>query len=583
MPFYAKLTLVVLLLYVFPARAEIRADGGVSRPQRYVADGEVTELYVDDDGTMMCVSGGSSILRVGKDMKTLWNRPLSGKPSLVFQRQDGVILVATERGRVEAYNSRGERVTDFAMPWNPGKASEKTLSSLLEIGESGEGWIYLCSAGGDFAVFNLNGNLLARWKTPQTPVCPPVLFQGKFVFALEDGSLHAANPSGRAAWNLPAADPALLLTLNRFTQTLALSRKGGGFEVYAAGSVGATGSVGSGEDASGIELIHKLTLPFEIACVLPLVSGGFVLAGTDGRVITLDNEGLPLEDFFLKEGKPSGASTDGIGAVFFTEARGRLSSYSLTGSPLWTTNLTGKPGTPVLSPSARYLAVGGEDWVIQRFEFVRYGRRISPPAPPPQSADPLKVNVSESLYRNGYDFIYFMNRASSADAVKKKESLDICAERFAKGNFGLSLDYIREILRYQAAEPYARQNAKSYPDVQSRALEILGLIGGSENGPFLSAFLGQEQDEFLILAILASMNAHRSDPGEVMRKGILDFVSSRSSMNNRLVAAIVNTLDGLSSYSGRLGEYGKTALMRLANLAPSSMRLRIQNLLKDRP
>jgi hypothetical protein len=576
-PLYAKLIKILLLIFcVFPA-ADLAADDGVSRVQRYVADGEVSGLYVDDDGTMMCVSGGSSILRIGKNLKTVWTRPLSGKPALISRRQDGVILVASETGRIEGYNIFGEKVIEFALPWKTARQEEKAPSSLLAMGETAEGWIYLCTRGGDFAVFSLKGIPLARWKTPQTPACAPVLFQGKIVFALEDGNLCAYSPSGRPTWNIPAASPALQLAVNHFTQTLLLSRKREGFEAYAVQDMEKSGG------GTEIRLVKKTPLPFETAYILPLASGGTVLAGTDGRVITLDAEGLPQEDFFLKEGKPAGASTDAAGALFFTETRGRLSSYSLAGSPLWTTDLTGKPGTPALSPSSRYLAVGCEDWVVQRFEFVQYGRRAASPAAPRPAADPLRVNAVGSVYRGEYDFIYFMDRASSGSAAKKKESLDICAQRIEKGDFGLSLDYISEILRYQAAEPYILQNAKRYPDIQSRALELLGLIGGSGNAPFLSAFLARENDEYLALAVLAAMGSHRSDPGEIMRQGIQNFVFSRSAFSSRLVSAVVSALEGLSLYSGSLGPYGRAALMQLVNQAPSSQRPRIQNLLKNMP
>jgi hypothetical protein len=574
-PFHAKLIqTTVFVLCVFCA-ARLAADEGVSRARRYVADGEVVALYVDEDATMMCVSGGASVLRIGKNLQTLWNRPLGGKPVLVSRRQEGVILVATEKGRVEGYNILGERVMDFPLPRQTAGRDKAAPSSLLAMGETAEGWIYICTRDGDFTVFSLKGISLARWKTPQNPACPPVLFQGKIVFALEDGSLAAYDASGRPVRTIPGAPAAQGLAVNRFTHTLAVSRKGGSFEIYAAGD---------SEESEGfaeMRLAAKSVLPFEIAYILPLVSGGFVLTGSGGRVVTLSAGGLPGEDFFLREGRPSGAATDGEGVLFFTETRGRLSSYSLAGSPLWTTDLTGKPGPPVLSPSSRYLAVGCEDWVVQRFEFVQYGR-ASRPGPPPPLPDILKINPSRSFYRGEYDFIYFIDRASSSDAARKKESLDICAGRIGKGNLGQSLDYIREILRYQAAEPHILRNSKSYPEVQSRALELLGAIGGSENAPFLCAFLRQEKDEYLVRAILAAMGALRADPDDLMRREIQNLVL-RGDLSSRLVSAVVNALDELSLYSGSLGPYGRAALMRLIENSSPAMRRRVQTLLTNRP
>jgi outer membrane protein assembly factor BamB len=550
------------------------ADEGVSRAQRYVADGEVAALYVEEDATMVCVSAGASVLRIGKNLQTLWNRPLGGKPALVSRRQDGVILVATERGRVEGYNILGERVMDFPLPWKTAWQDEKNPASLLAMGETAEGWIYLCSGEGDFAVFSLKGFSLARWKTPQAPACPPLVFQGKIVFALEDGSVVSYSPSGRPAWKLPAASPVSLLAANPFARRLALGRKDGSFEVYAPLETEESGS------QAGPGLVAKAA--FESAYILPLASGGFVLVGNDGRVRTLSAEGLPGEDFFLKEGRPSGASTDGEGRLFFTETRGRLSSYSLAGSPLWTTELTGKPGPPVLSPSSRYLAVGCEDWVVQRFEFVGYGRAAARPEAPAPPVDPLRISAAPSLYRGEYDFIYFMDRASSPDAGKKKESLDICAGRIGKGDFGRSLDYISEILRYQAAEPHILRSAKGHADIQGRALGLLGRIGGSENAPFLSAFLMREKDEYLLRAALAAMGSLRSDPGGLMRREIQNFVS-RGVLGGRLVSAVLGALEELSLYSGSLGPYGRAALLRLFENSSTQERQRIQSLLAGRP
>jgi hypothetical protein len=445
------------------------------------------------------------------------------------------------------------------------------------MGETPEGWIYLCTPGGDFAVFSLKGFSLARWKTPRPPACPPVVFQGKIVFALDDGSLVSYGPSGRPAWNIPAASPVSRLAVNPFTRRLALSRKDRSFEVYAAPAPEES------EGQAEVGLAAKAALPFDSAYILPLAAGGFVLVGNDGRVSALSAEGAFQEDFFLKEGRPSGASTDGEGALFFTEARGRLSSYSLAGSPLWTTELTGKPGPPVLSPSSRYLAVGCEDWVVQRFEFVQYGRAFaSRPALPAPSPDALKIGAAPSLYRSEYDFIYFMDRASSPDAVKKSESLDICAGRIGKGDFGISLDYICEILRYQAAEPHILRNSKSYPDIQGRALELLGRIGGSENAPFLCALLRQEKDEYLVRAILAARGALRGDPEGLMRREIQNFVSG-GGFNRRFVSSVLNALEELSLYSGSLGLYGRAALLRLLENSSSPERRRIQTLLAARP
>ncbi|MDR1933125.1 MAG: hypothetical protein LBQ57_09940 [Spirochaetales bacterium] len=595
MPFYA-LKKHILFRFFLVAQAALLpvfsyADAGVSRPQRYVADGAVTSLYVDNDGSMICVSGGSSILRVGRDLQTLWNRSLSGKPALVFRRKDGVIMIATVKGRLEAYNSQAQRVADFALPVKQTSGREDPAADLLTMGETEEGWIFLFTADGGCAVFNLWGDILSLWQTPQTPSCPPVLFQGKLVCASADGSLDFFSPSGRPAGKAPAAASVLRLVVNPFTQTLAVARLGGAFELYPAtlsgppetAAAGLTGGQ-TGEDIPEVEPFLRLSIPFEIARILPLVSGGFVLVGKDGRVLTLNSEGEAAGDFFLKEANPIGVSTDGSGALFFTDSRGRLSSYSPGGSSLWTANLAGKPGIPVLSPSARYLAVGSEDWVIERFEFVQYGGRQASRAASPSPADTLAVTPAQSAYRGEYDFIYLMDRASAATADKKTECLDIIEERMKRG-LGRSLDYIPEVLRYVAAEPHILHGAKNYLGIQSRALALLGRIQHRDYRDFLSSFLAREKDASLLLAVLSAMEAMRSDPDEVLRRGIYGFILSRVNnlQDTRLSAALVNALDGISLYHGSLGVYGRAALMQLLENSSPAARLRIQNLLKTRP
>jgi hypothetical protein len=540
-------------------------------------------LYAEDDGTLYCVSDGASILRVDKNMKTLWSRRMGGRPALVFRQQDGVILTVTEKGRVEGYSRLGDLLINFALPWQDitGRGEEHTTASLLlRLEETPEGWIYIFTVDGRCAVFSRGGGLLAQWKTPQTPACPPVVYRGKIVCALEDGSLRAYKPSGRPAWETEAAAPALLLAVNPYTHTLAAARKDGRFESYAVSPVDTPQAAGG----QPVRLLLRRSLPFETAHILSLESGGHVLVGRGGRIITLNAEGEFTEDFFLKDGRPAGAATDGKNALFLAEQNGKLSSYSLAGAPLWTTTLTGKPGTPTLSPSSRYLAVGTHDWVVQRFEFVQYGRagvRLTPAAAPP--ADPLKIHASSSLYRGEYDFIYFMDRAASDDAEKKKECLDIAAGRLDKGNLNLSLDYVSVVLRYLAAEPYARQGAKSYPDLRARALRLLAAVGDAENRDFFSAFLTQEKDEFITRAVLGAMGAQRSDPDEVMRRGIYSYVQSNPRPAGRLGAAVVDALDEISAYHGGLGQYGRAALMRLLENSSAALRRRIQSLLANRP
>jgi hypothetical protein len=415
------------------------------------------------------------------------------------------------------------------------------------------------------------------------------VFQGKIVFALEDGSIAAWSPSGRPVWNIPAAAPVSLLAVNLFTGGLMVSRADGSSEVYTTGTATAPETsetatapgeyTGPGE----IRLLQKISLPFETGRVLPLSSGGLVFMGSGGRVLSITAGGLPLEDFFLKDGAPSGAATDGEGTLFFTETRGRLSSYSLAGSLLWTTDLTGKPGPPVLSPSSRYLATGGQDWVIQRFEFVQYGHAAPRPAPPP-AASLLKMAAAQSPYHGEYDFIYLMDRALAATADKKMECLRIIEERLEKG-LGHSLDYISEVLRSLAAEPYIRRNAKNYPDIQSRALGLLGRIQDQGNAAFLSSFLTQEKDSMLLRAILAAMGTQRGDPDEILRGGIYDFTLAlrQDIPDPRLTAAAISALEAISLYHGSLGPYGRAALLRLHENSPAATRRRIQNILTARP
>jgi hypothetical protein len=112
----------------------------------------------------------------------------------------------------------------------------------------------------------------------------------------------------------------------------------------------------------------------------------------------------------------------------------------------------------------------------------------------------------------------------------------------------------------------------------------LGLLGGRQTQVFLSAFLAQEKDAALRSAVLATMGAIRSDPDEIMRQGISRFVMSNPELkDSRLTTSLVNALDEISLYQGSLGQSGRIALMQLVTQAPSSLRPRIQKLLKDRP
>ena len=561
-----KRAAALALLWVFLVCGILaHAEERLSLDDRYVADGTVIWLSAEDDGTIYGISDGSSILRIGNDMTLLWNRSLGARPTITYRQKDGVVLVATRRPRVEGYSRLGERVIDFALPW------QEADTSLLSLGETEEGFIYAFLTDGRWAVFSRDGSLLARGQTSHPPACLPLLYRGKLIHALPDGSLRALNPSGRLAWETGPGSPVLLLEENPFTHTFAAKREGGGFEVYRS----------EDQDPSPWLLVQR-SLPFDAAQVLSLAAGGFVIMGSGGRIVTLDEAGGFVEDFFLRDRHPIDALTDSVNAVFFAEDRGGLSSYSLGGSSLWTRTLSGRPRSLSLSPSSRYLAVATEDWVVQRFEFVQYGRNIPRSAPPPPP-DPLRINISSSVYRGEYDFIYFMDRAASPNANRKKEILDVIAERLGAGGLQLSLDYAGEVLRYLAAEPYNTQTARSFPDIRAGALELLARMGEEKNRMFFSALLAQERDEFIIASVLAAMGTQASDPDQTMRRAILQFSQSRLRPDTRIDTAIIEALEDISRYHGGLGGYGRAALMQLQSRASGSLRRRIQELLTERP
>ncbi|MCL1818610.1 MAG: hypothetical protein FWG35_06740 [Spirochaetaceae bacterium] len=578
MPPYAQFlktrALYALLVFFLVCGGAARAQEKLSLDNRYVVDGAVVWLSAEDDGSLFCVSDASA-LRIANTMKLAWKNRLGSRPVLVFRQKDGVILTATRRFRVEGYSRIGERVIDFALPWQDAAAS-----ALLALGETAEGYIYVFRADGGWAIFSRGGSLLAQGKTPQPPTCPPVSYRGRIIYAAPDGNIRAISASGRPAWETGPGDPVLRLTLNPFTSSLVVSRKGGSLEIY--GSEPDDSPTGPpGEESP--RLLRQRNLPFEPTRIMGLAAGGFVLAGSGGRILTLDDMGATVEDFILKDSRPAATLTDGANAVFFAEDRGAISSYTLGGSSLWTTSLRGKPTTLALSPSARYLAVGTEDWIIQRFEFIQYGRnipRVAPALPPP---DPLKINTAASAYRGEYDFIYFMDRAASPDGEKKKECLRIAAERLDRGQLQLSLDYVSEVLRYLAAEPYNLHGARSFPEQRAGALELLARMGDAVNRDFFAALLAREKDPYILSAVLAAMAAQASDPDETMRRSIHRYTQSLPQPDSRRSAAIIQALDDISRYHGSLGQYGRAALMQLQPLVLNPLRQRIQNLLTTRP
>ena len=553
-----RLVFLVTVLFLGAAGTAVRAQG-VTGSFRFVADGAVTESpVVEDDGTVYCVSDGGSLYRVGPDGVLQWSRRLRGRPRAFLRKSDGTLLIVSTQGAVEGYNPSGSRVVDFTV--------RRDGRDILSLHESAGGRIMPVFRSGRFEIYSGSGKLLAGWRAPAEISSPPLVQGSLTVCGLIDGRVLLYRGTGRMEREIAGTVPVEKIE-RAGDGSIVLLRKNGRLEV-----ISMDGSLRMGK-----------TLPDSPAGILVRPAGGYYIYGGEGRVYCLDGDGRELWNLGTRGGRPSGAALDSRENLFITGEKGILEAFTSLGSPLWSADIRGRPGFPAFSPSDRFLAVGGSEWVLHLFEFIGYGPG-SPVVPGPAAKGPPRRDPRDSEYRGDPDFIFLLRMAESRYAGRKREVLDDLEKRHGRENFGRSLDYSSEVLRYLSAEPHIVRGRPNMPDIRIQALELLGMLGDSRDREFLAELLLRERDDAVLPAVLSAIAAVRSDLGEVMRRGMSLYLQSRPlPIPPRIAGSFLSALESIMRYHGSPGEEGKAVLLRLLSDGPSAVHFRIRDLLKINP
>jgi len=564
---------LALLLLADAGARETASGEGAARNFRHVADGGIVGApAVDRDGTVYCATDGGSLLKIGPQGEVVWARSTGGRPRLFLRTGDGALVVVFTGGGFEVYNPAGGKIAGAEAP--------RRGAAPSAVFETPEGRLLFAYPDGLCVVLTTRGRRLHVIPDTGPHSCLPAAGRDRIAFGAADGSVRvfrfsgrqepgpspavSAVPAGLSAPGDPedpgAAPPAALAWTG--DGRLAVVREDGGFSLH----------------PSRLGTPGETRLPFVAAGVFPVGEDRFFFPGTRGG-LAYGSEGA-VEVLEGPSRRIAGAVAGSGGLFFAFHETGELTAYDASGRRLFAVPLAGRPGGMSLSGDGRFLAVGGGDWVVNLFEFVRYGAEPEAPVPLRESG---RGGDGEEEYREDPDYLYLLAEASSSRAPRKSAALGDLERRFREGDFGRSLPYAERLLRLLAEEPFARTGAPNYPDIRLRAIRLLGLLGSSRDMDFLADLLLRETDGAVLSGLLEAMGDLGVDP-RGKGSGSVSILLDRSRVppDSRTALGIVSALEGMVSYQGQLPPPAAAAAVRLLSSGkyPQALRERLLRLVR---
>jgi outer membrane protein assembly factor BamB len=505
----------------------------VDRAFRFAADGiPVGTPIVENDGTVYCATDGGTLYAVTPSGAVRWNARLGGRPVLLFKTRDGIMLIATGKGRIEGYNRRGAKVVDFSV--------DPEGKGILSVFEAPGGRVLAALKDGSFHLYTIAGKRLLSWKVPVPYSCPPVLSSdGHIAYGTEDGRILVYGLSGVKIREYPAGSRVRALAWEGDGSIAAALRDGGVAFFSPEGTVFDGG-----------------TFQEHLDFLRPLSSGETLALGTSGDLFLLGPD--KRERWSFRGRGILGFTHDEEGNIFTVGNTGQISGLDIRGNRLWTSSLPGFTGGPGISENGRYLAVGSSDWVLNMFEFLRFGEKPLALEKKNFSEGPLNTDPARSVYKRDLDYIFLMERASSPYLNRKSECIAELEDRFNRGRMGKSLDYASEVLAYIILEPYpgrgfsGMRSAPDLPDIRIRAVRLMGRLGSRIDGKFLLELLSFEPDTSVVTEIIRALGVMRRDPDRAIRQGILVSLFSSAALPPSPAAyGVLETLEAIVEFQGQ--------------------------------
>ncbi len=469
-------------------------------------------LAVGDDGTVYAGLKNGDFIAVNPRGGRIWTVRLDGLPAGdPAISEDGTVLVGTSVGTLSALSHLGRREWAVTLP------GAVTGQPVID----GAGTIYAVAA--DRRLYALTPWGEFKWSLPFTasPGEPAIAGDGTVVLGTDGGEIVAVSPAGDVQWRKPLGAPVIGVAADSL-QIVADTR---------AGLV--TGFSTDGGALWQIDTARPLSSP-------PFIDGSRVfLAAQDGSILTLD------------------------------------AHHALSGSLK-----TGAAGGTIEAKSGAIL-VGGRDWIVYSLDEASMGLTgptSDLPGPWPQAGhDELHSGRTDAapgadngaLLAHNPDFLYLQALTSVPGRDGIELLLADISGRITSHSLDKSTWYVVRMLENVVGTglvTQVRQNQRlinDFPDLRARAAALLGRVGSIASRAALQGAVDAETDGVALAAEIRALGAIASDGDGRSTRAIVRAFTRRAALppDNRLAAAVADSIGRVAVYEGTLGESSAIAAL----------------------
>ncbi|MBN1646881.1 MAG: PQQ-binding-like beta-propeller repeat protein [Spirochaetales bacterium] len=505
------------------------------------------------------------------DIVPLWDLTLGGKiTTSPAVNGDNVYLVAEDRF-LYSINAAG------TLNWKLN--IREWARDSLTIGP--DGTIYVCTGFGNCLAVNKKGKLIWKFDLDDEPAGSPTIdFRGNIYIPTKGGKIFSISHTGRRKWILELPAPAAgamtmdsdgtLYVATTDERIYAIDRFGEQRWVFlCAGIPGqvlpiADNLLVCGTDKNTIVALSKQgvfawNVSFPAALHSVLLSKGKIF-GIDrhGLLCCLDSQGNRIWSVMLNE-FPSGGML--LGEVIHVFCRsGTCYTVSQCGDLLETFMASSEFSGSVLSNNGIIFA-GNANWHVYAFNATLPDREgwiqrglDSRHSSNLQGYSPSGIDTAIPDKFHTWTMREF---SESADRELKFMVLDQIEQDYNSAAYFAWEDLYNELLYSLLSDGIVHQKRlqkrviNNFPDVRSRAADLMGVYGNLRTIRQLEAMLGQETDEVALRHIIHAVGELGSDPdGRIILQ--LDRMTdslSKYNIPDKIVAEILDCLYKIGRYS----------------------------------
>jgi outer membrane protein assembly factor BamB len=493
-----------------------------------LADMPADCLAVAADGTAYAGLRNGDFIAVNRRGAQLWSVRLdgvaAGDPAVA---RDGTVLVGTSAGTLVALSHLGRRVWSVTLP------GAVTQPPVID----GAGTIYVVAADRRLYALTPWGDFKWSLPLPAAATAPAVMVDGSLAIGTSAGDVVVVSPGGDPIWRHQLGAPVV------------------GVSASSSGVVAATTTgVVAGFAADGSELWRSAS-PRPLATAPLMDDKGTILQATDGTLMALD-------------------AAHSVAASF---------------SP-------GATGGAVLGPDGTVL-VGGRDWVVYAVDRAvltagaPVGGADSKAAPWPQPGydashtgrtDAAPPSDNAGLLAQDPDYLYLQGIGAEGGRDGIQVLLTEIGRRIADKALGKSTWYAVRMLEQIAGSgvlQQVRENQRlvnDFPDLRAAACVLLARVGTTGSRDVLLSIVNAETDGVALAAEVRALGAIASDGDGASERAIARAFTRTTafSSDNRLAAAVVDSLGRISIYEGALMETTAVVALLAISRGPYDLTIR---------